>query len=129
MGTGSLNYIHSNIKKEHINKSLDEKKLLLLNNLYQNYSKRYGCLTEDYFQRILRLDNEEFSKKLFDIFKYDTGKMYFSEFKNVYVAFNNEELKNILFSFLIFGNPDSISKNIYIENVNKFIDIDKKFKI
>ena len=129
MGTGPFNYIHENITNEHIKKSLDEKKLLLLKNLYQNYSKRNGYLTEEYFKRILRLDNEEYSEKLFDIFKYSTGKMYFSEFSNVYVAFNNKKLKNILFSFLIFGNPESISKNKYIENVKKFIDIDKKFEI
>ena len=129
MGTGPFNYIHENITNEHIKKSLDEKKLLLLKNLYQNYSKRNGYLTEEYFKRILRLDNEEYSEKLFDIFKYSTGKMHFSEFKNVYVAFNNKKLKNILFSFLIFGNPESISKNKYIENVKKFIDIDKKFEI
>ena len=129
MGTGPFNYIHENITNEHIKKSLDKKKLLLLKNLYQNYSKRNGYFTEEYFKRILRLDNEEYSEKLFDIFKYSTGKMHFSEFKNVYVAFNNKKLKNILFSFLIFGNPDSISKNKYIENVKKFIDIDKKFEI
>ena len=128
MGTGPLKYIHTNIKEEHIKKSLDEKKLLLLSNLYQNYSKGYGYLTEDYFKRILRLDNEEFSEKLFDIFKYSTGKMYFSEFKNLYVAFNNKELSNILFSFLIFGNSEKIEIINYKKNLQQFIDIDKNFE-
>ena len=128
MGTGQFKYIHANITNDHIKDSLDDKKLLLLRNLYQNYCKKYGYLTEEYFKRILRLDNEEFSEKLFDIFKYSNEKMYFQEFKNVYVAFNNEELKYYLLSFLIFGNPESIEINNYFENVKKFIDINKKFE-
>ena len=128
MGNGPYNYIHSNITNEH-SESLDEKKKNLLNNLYQQFTRKNGYLTQENFKRILRLDNEENSDLLFDIFKHSRGKMYLKELFNLYVAFVNKDLMNFLFSFLILGNKDKMGKDEYKKIIHKFIKINKNFEI
>ena len=129
MGNGPYNYIHSNITNEQIEKSLDEKKKNLLDNLYQQFTRKNGYLTQENFKRILRLDDEENSDLLFDIFKYSHGKMYKKELCNLYVAFVNKDLMNILFSFLILGNKDKMEKDEYKVIISKFIEINNSFEI
>ena len=128
MGNGPYNYIHSNITNKH-SESLDEKKKNLLNNLYQQFTRKNGYLTQENFKRILRLDNEENSDLLFDIFKHSRGKMYLKELFNLYVAFVNKDLMNFLFSFLILGNKDKMGKDEYKKIIHKFIKINKNFEI
>ena len=127
MGNDPYKYIHANITEELISQVLDERKDDIIYRFYSQYSQRNGFLTKDLFERLLRLDNEEISEKLFSIFEYTKGKMYFSELRNFYVAFTNKNLKNILLSFLILGKTDKLETKSYFNNLSKFANIDDKF--
>ena len=106
MGNDPYKYIHANITQEHIQQVLDSRKEDILYNFFSQYSQRNVFLTKELFNRIIRLDDDEISNNLFSIFEYNKGKMYFSEFRNFYVAFTNKNLKNILLSFLIIGKTN-----------------------
>ena len=55
--------------------------------------------------------------------------MFLDDLKYFYISFNNEDLKNILLSFLIFGKNEKITKFDYIKNLVSFINIDDKFNL
>ena len=129
MGNDPYKYIHANITQEHIQQVLDSRKEDILYNFFSQYSQRNVFLTKELFNRIIRLDDDEISNNLFSIFEYNKGKMYFSEFRNFYVAFTNKNLKNILLSFLIIGKTDKLEIREYINNLSKFVSLDDKFVI
>mgnify|MGYP007101911012 CR=1 FL=1 len=92
MGNDSYKNIHSNIKEKHIKQVLDNKKEDNLYKLYIQYTRSIGFLSKENFNIITRLDDGKISDHLFSIFETTKGKMYFSELKNFYVTFTNEEL-------------------------------------
>ena len=61
----------------------------------------------------MRIDDDKILDKVFDIFKYQKEKMYFSELINFYVSFANKKLKYILLSFLIMGNHGHMDQKLY----------------
>ena len=55
--------------------------------------------------------------------------MFLDDFKYFYISFINENLRNILLSFLIFGKHEKMTKIDYIKNLTSFVNIDDNFKI
>ena len=100
MGNDSYKNIHSNIKEKHIKQVLDSQKEDNLYKLYTQYTRNIGFLSKENFNIITRLDDKKISDYLFSIFEYTKDKMNFSDLKNFYVAFANEELKTILLSLI-----------------------------
>jgi hypothetical protein len=53
--------------------------------------------------------------------------MYFSDLLSFYISFKNEDLKNILLSFLLFGKNAKISQRDYLNKLARFININRNF--
>ena len=83
-------YIHSYIKNYHIEDERREK----LKQLFDQYTGKSGLLKKENFNRIMRLDDEKISEKLFLIFagKDKTINLYL---KN-YFSFLLEKIKQLI---------------------------------
>ena len=112
MGNDPYKYIHYNITNAHIKEVLDQNKMNSLNLIYNQFTHRTDFLSKENFNRILRIDDDKILDKIFDIFKSQKGKMFFTDFIYFYVSFTNEKLKNILLSFLIMGNHADVEKKL-----------------
>ena len=128
MGNNQYKYIHYNITEQHKKDVLNKKILNYLEQVYNQFSQRDDFLSKENFNKIVRIDDDKILDKVFDIFKYQKEKMYFSELINFYVSFANKKLKYILLSFFIMGNHGHMDQKIYIDAIADLINIDDKFK-
>ena len=117
-------YIHSYIKNYHIE---DEKKGNL-KKLFEQYTGKSGLLKKEIFNRIMRLDDEKISEKLFLIFAGKDKTINFEKFIIIYAAFGSPSFKNILLTFLILENVAKIEKSKYIEIIKEFSKTNKNFE-
>ena len=117
-------YIHSYLKNYHIEKERIEN----LKKLFEQYTGKSGLLDKENFIRIMRLDDEKISKKLFLIFAGEDKKINFEKFLNIYAAFIDESFKNILITFLILENVAKIEKSKYLDIINEFSKTNKNFE-
>ena len=129
MGNDPYKYIHYNITNAHIKEVLDQNKMNSLNLIYNQFTHRTDFLSKENFNRILRIDDDKILDKIFDIFKSQKGKMFYTDFIYFYVSFTNEKFKNILLSFLIMGNHANVEKKLYLDGLADFINIDDNFKL
>ena len=129
MGNDEAKYIHNNITIEHLKKVLspNQKNYLLM--LFNQYSQRLGFLTKENFNKIVRLDDEKMLEKIFNIFCSQKDRMYEGDLIYFYVSFANEDLKNVLLSFLILERKNCVDKDTYLNNISDFISIEDNFKI
>ena len=123
MGNDPYKNIGLNINEEHINEVLEESKKEYINCIFND--EEY--LSKDKFNRLIGIEDDEILNQIFDIFANKKDKIYYKEFISFYVSFTNENLKNILISFLLFGKNDKITMKSYFENLQVFINIDKEF--
>ena len=123
MGNDPYKNIGLNINEEHINEVLEENKKEYINCIFND--EEY--LSKDKFNRLIGIEDDEILNQIFDIFANKKDKIYYKEFITFYVSFTNENLKNILISFLLFGKNDKITMKSYFENLQVFINIDKEF--
>ena len=129
MGNDPNKFIGLHITNEDKNKVLNEQKSEEFFKIYQNYSLKNGFLTSDDFNKLIKIEEDKILEEVFDIFTSKKGKMYFNDLKNFYVSFTNEKLKSVLLSFLLFGRVGKVQKNIYINNLTQFININDDFLI
>ena len=117
-------YIHSYIKNYHI----DNEKKENLKKLFEQYTGKSGLLKKENFNRIMRLDDEKISEKLFLIFAGKDKTINLRQFINIYAAFRIPSFKNILLTFLILENVAKIEKSKYIEIIKEFSKTNKNFE-
>ena len=126
MGNDPNKYIHYNIKEEDYLKVLDENKKNQIYEIYAQRAHNYGYIKKEIFNVFIKLDDENTLDKLFSIFS-SRGKMYFQDVLDFYVSFTSDNLKYILFSFLIFGKTGKIDKDSYLNNIAPFIHLDNYY--
>ena len=117
-------YIHSYINNYHIEKEKYEN----LKKLFEQYTGKSGLLKKENFNRIMRLDDEKISEKLFLIFAGKDKTINLRQFINIYAAFRIPSFKNILLTFLILENLAKIEKSKYIEIIKEFSKTNKNFE-
>ena len=117
-------YIHSYIKNYHIENERGEN----LKKLFEQYTGKSGLLKKENFNRIMRLDDEKISEKLFLIFAGKDKTINLQQFLNIYAAFRIPSFKNILLTFLILENLAKIEKSKYIEIIKEFSKTNKNFE-
>jgi len=129
MGNGEDKYIHHNITIDHLKDVLPTNKKNNLLMLFNLYSQRTGFLTKENFNKIIRLDDEKMLEKIFNIFCSEKDRMFEGDLLYFYTSFANENLKNILLSFLILEKKSSVDIKTYLKSIAYFISIDDNFKI
>ena len=129
MGIEQDKYIHNMITIDHLKNVLSPNKKNHLYHLFNQFSQRTGFLTKENFNHIVRLDDEKKLGKIFNIFCSQKGKMFEGDLIYFYVSFANEDLKNILLSFLILEKKHTVDKLIYLKNISELLVIDDNFKI
>ena len=130
MGNSENNYFQSQINEKTINEFLGDDKIANIEKIFKRYTNiKRDYLIKENFNRIIKLEDVKLSDELFEIFGDSKGKMYFFELKKFYSLFANKKWKNILLSFLLIGKQDKIEKIVYLENLDKFIKLDKHFEI
>ena len=112
MGNDPYKYIHYNIKEEDIRKVLTQEKRDKLYEIYAQRAQYSGHIQKENFNDFIKLDDDQIYENLFKIFS-SRNKIYFSDLIDFYVSFSNDDLKYILFSFLIFGKVAKIDINTY----------------
>ena len=129
MGNDPNKFIGLHITNEDKNKVLNEQKSEEFFKIYQNYSLKNGFLTSEDFNKLIKIEEDKILEEVYDIFTSKKGKMYFNDLKNFYISFTNDKLKSVLLSFLLFGRVGKVQKNIYINNLTQFININDDFLI
>jgi len=129
MGNDPNKFIGLHITNEDKNKVLNEQKSEEFFKIYQNYSLKNGFLTSEDFNKLIKIEEYKILEEVYDIFTSKKGKMYFNDLKNFYISFTNDRLKSVLLSFLLFGRVGKVQKNIYINNLTQFININDDFLI
>ena len=126
MGNDPYKYIHYNIKEEDIKKVLTQEKRDKIYEIYAQRAQYSGHIQKENFNDFIKLDDDQIYENLFKIFS-SRNKIYFSDLIDFYVSFSNEDLKYILFSFLIFGKVAKIDINTYKKSLTQFICLDDYF--
>ena len=129
MGNDPNKFIGLHITNEDRNKVLNEQKSEEFFQIYQNFSLKNGFLTSEDLNKLIKIEEDKILEEIFEIFTSKKGKMYFNDLKNFYISFTNNKLKSVVLSFLLFGRVGKVLKNIYINNLTQFININDDFLI
>ena len=129
MGNDPNKFIGLHITNEDRNKVLNEQKSEEFFQIYQNFSLKNGFLTSEDLNKLIKIEEDKILEEIFEIFTSKKGKMYFNDLKNFYISFTNDKLKSVVLSFLLFGRVGKVPKNIYINNLTQFININDDFLI